>query len=96
MVEMALFNVQRANPKVGNPELWLMCSAHHLMMLYIYIKFHEFISNSFQLTEWTQVHGRNGYIPCSRGNNSRTRKPKVMIHAFYITANHALHLCEVS
>ena len=52
MVEMALFNVQRAiTPKVGNQVLWFMCSAHHSMMLYIYVKFHENISNGFLLTE---------------------------------------------
>ena len=76
MVEMALFNVQRAIiPKVENQVLWFMCSAHHSMMLYIYVKFHENFSNGFLLTEWTLVHGRNGYIPCSKGNNSRTRNP---------------------
>ena len=42
MVEMAMFNVQRAiTPKVGKPELWFMCSAHHLMVLYIGAKFCE-------------------------------------------------------
>ena len=41
-----------------------MCSAHCLIMLYISVKFHENISNGFQLTEQTRVlvHGRNGYI----------------------------------
>ena len=36
MVEMVMFNVQRARtPKVGKPELQSMCSAHHLIVLYI-------------------------------------------------------------
>ena len=53
---MDVFNVQRAiTPKVRNTELWAMSSAHSLIVLYIYTKFHENISNSFQLTEPTQV-----------------------------------------
>ena len=59
MVEMAMFNVQRAvTPKVGKPELGFMFSANCLIVLYIYVMFRENISNSFQLTEQTQVHGR--------------------------------------
>ena len=47
---MDIFNVQRTKaPKVGNPELWFMCSAHCLMMLYIHVSFHETISNTFNL-----------------------------------------------
>ena len=39
MVEMAIFNVQRAiTPKVGKPELWFMCSACCLIVLYIYVE----------------------------------------------------------
>ena len=46
MVEMAMFNVQRAvTPKVGNPELFFMCSACRLMVLYICVKFRENITN---------------------------------------------------
>ena len=46
MVEMAMFNVQRAEtPKVGKPELQFMCSARHLRVLYIYVKFSENISD---------------------------------------------------
>ena len=68
-----------------------MCSA----LLYIYVKFHENNSNCFQLTEQTQVHGRNGYVQCSKGNNSRTRQSKVMVHAFCMLKNGSLHLWEV-
>ena len=61
MVEMAMFNVQRAIiPKVGKPELGFMCSARRLILFYICVLFHENISNGFQLTERTRVHGRNG------------------------------------
>ena len=49
-------------------------SAHCLVVLYIYEKFHNDILNGFQLTEWTQVHGRNGYVQSSKGNNSPNNK----------------------
>ena len=46
MVEMDMFNVQRAiTPKVGKPELRFMCSASRLIVLYICAKFGEIISD---------------------------------------------------
>ena len=57
------------------------------MMLYTCEKFHQNISNSFQLAKRTQVHGRNGYVQCSKGDNSKVGKPE---------SHSALHLCEVS
>ena len=55
MVEMAMFNVQRAiTPKVGQPELWFMCSAHCLMVFYICVKFHENISHGNRVMKWTR------------------------------------------
>ena len=69
-----------------------MCSA----LLNIYVKGHENISHSFQLTEWTLVHGRNGYIQCSKGNNSESRKPRAMGNVLCTSSHGALHLCEVS
>ena len=57
MVEMAKFNVQRAiPPKIGKPELWFMCSAHRLMVLYIAVKFRENISNGIRVMERTRNH----------------------------------------
>ena len=50
MVEMAMFNVQRAiTPKVGKPVLWIMCPACHFILLYICVKFRENIPNGFNL-----------------------------------------------
>ena len=47
MVEMAMFNVQRAiTLKIGKPELWFICSALHLIVLYIWVKFQKNISDS--------------------------------------------------
>ena len=47
------------------------------MVLYIYEKFPNNISNGFQLTEWTRVHGRNGHVQCSKGKNSKSRQTRI-------------------
>ena len=74
---MAIFNVRRAiTPKAGKPELRFMCSALRLIVLYICVNFRENISKGFQLTEWTRVHGRNGYVQCLKGSNSESRQTK--------------------
>ena len=53
MAEMAMFNVQRTiTPKVSKPELWFMCSAHQLIVLYICVKFGENISHGIRVTDW--------------------------------------------
>ena len=50
-----IVNTQRAiTPKIGKPELRFMCSACHLMVFNICVKFHENMSSSFKLMEWTQ------------------------------------------
>ena len=55
MVEMAGFNIQRViTPKVGKANLSLMCSAHCLMVLYIGVKFREYISNGIRVMERTR------------------------------------------
>ena len=53
------FQFQRAiTPKICNPELWFLCSACRLMLLYICEKFHENISNGFGVTEQTRFCDR--------------------------------------
>ena len=54
MTRITIYNVQRAvTPKAGNSELWF-CSAFALV-IYICIKFQEYISNSFQVTERAHI-----------------------------------------
>ena len=54
MTGVTISNVQRVvTPKSGTSELWFLCSAHHIMVIYICIKFQENISNSFQVTKQT-------------------------------------------
>ena len=50
MVEMAMFNVQRAiTPKVGKSELRFMCAARRLIVLYICMKFGKNIFDSMRV-----------------------------------------------
>ena len=83
------------NSKVGKPELWFMGSACRLIEHYICVKFCENILNGFQLTERTWVHGRNGYVQCSKGNNSKSRQTRVTVHMLCLSSHSDLHLCEV-
>ena len=56
MVEMAMFNVQRAiTPEVGKPELQFMCSARRLIVLYICVKFGGNISDVIRVMERTRT-----------------------------------------
>ena len=93
VVEMAIFNVQRAiTPKVGIPDLQLMSYANRHIKLYICVKFCENI-------ERTWVHSRNGsfqYLLCSKGCNSKSRITKVTFFVFCTLSHGALYLCEVS
>ena len=71
-----------------------MCSACCLIVLYICVKFPENISNGFPLTERTRVHGRNSYIQCLKGINSKSRQTRVKVHVFCMLSYGAVHLCE--
>ena len=64
------------------------------MALYICVKFRENITNVFRVMERTRVHGRNGYVHCSNGNNSKSRQTRVTVHMFCTSSHGALHLCE--
>ena len=55
MVEMAIFNIQRAiTLKVGKQALRLMCSACRLMVFNICVKFLENMSSGFKVMERTR------------------------------------------
>ena len=56
MVEMAMFNVQRAiTPKVDKTALRFISSACRLIMLYICVKFHENISDGIRVMKRTRM-----------------------------------------
>ena len=47
-------NIQRAiTPKVGNPELRFLCSAHRLFVFNVCVKFHVNMSSGFKVMEQT-------------------------------------------
>ena len=52
----------------------------YLLVFYICVKFHENTLNGFQLTEGTQVHGKNGYgmFNDQKGNNPKVGKPELI------------------
>ena len=54
-----------------------MSFARCLMVLYSCEKFHNNISNGFQLIEQIRVHNRKGYVQSSKGNNSKSRQTRV-------------------
>ena len=90
MTGITLYNGQRAiAQKAGNSEVWFLCSAHHIMVIYICIKFQENISNSFQVTE--QTH----YFQCSKGHNSKSMLSRIRVVLFCTLSHDALHLCEI-
>ena len=52
------------------------------MVFYICEKFHNIISNGFQLTERIRVHNRNGYVQCSKGITPKVGKPELKFMCF--------------
>ena len=73
-------------------ELLLLCSAHHVMILYISIKFHENILNGFQVIEGTQ----NYHCQISKGNNSKKVLTRVTVLELCKFSHDALYFYEVS
>ena len=54
MVEMALFNFQKAITPC-KPKVRFMCSARCHIVLYFWLKFDENISDSIRVMEWTRM-----------------------------------------
>ena len=56
---MAIFNIQRAiTLTVGKQELRFMCSACHLMVFNVCVKFHENMLSGFKVMEATKIVNR--------------------------------------
>ena len=62
------------------------------MMFYISIKFHENISNSFQVMERTRIY----HCRISNGNNSKTAWTRAKVLEFCTSSDDALYFYEVS
>ena len=82
VVKMAIFNVQRAmTPKVCNSKLRFLHSERRLIVLNIFVKFHENIVNGFEVRERTRVCGRNGNFQCSKRIYSKSMQSRVTVSA---------------
>ena len=84
------------NYKSRQSELRFMCTARCLIMLYICVKFRKNTTNGIRVMEQTQVHGRNDYVQCLKGNNSVSRQTRVTVYVFHTFSHGGLHWCEVS
>ena len=92
MTGIIIYNVQKVvTPKAGNSELWFLCSAHHIMLIYICIKFQENISNSFQVTKRTYM-SQKSLFSIFKGHNSKSRLSTVRVLVFCTLSHNALHL----
>ena len=97
MTWITIDNVQRVvAPKAGNSELRFLCFANCIMVIYICIKLQENISNSFQVTEWTQIYYRNHYFQSSKGLNSKRRLTRLTVLVLCTSSHDAIHLFEVA
>ena len=67
-----------------------MCSARCLLLFYICVTFRENITNGIRVMGWTRAHGRNGYVQCLKGNNSKMRQTRVTVHVFCTLSDGAL------
>ena len=93
MTWLTIDNVQRVvAPKAGNSELRFLYYANCNMVIYICIQFQDNISNSFQVTEWTQIYYKNQIFPSSKGHNSKTILTRVFLLVFCNSSHDALHL----
>ena len=90
---MTIFKFQRAiTTKLYRQELRLLCSARHLTMLYISMKFHDNILNRFQIIERT----RNNHSLISKGNNSKNVYTREIGLVVCPSCDNALYFHEVS
>ena len=60
------------------------------------MKFHENISNDSKDIEPRRVYGGNGHFQYSKGNNSKSRKTRVMVQVFCWSSHGVFHLSEIS
>ena len=96
MTWITIDNVQRVvTPKAGISELQFFS----LQIVSWWNKFalsFKKISNSFQVTEWTQLYYRNHYFQSLKGHNSKSVLTRVTVLLFCTLCHDVLHLCEVS
>ena len=70
--------------------------AHLQTDIKMFVKFQKDQSKTVRGVVLTRKRGRNGYLKCSKGNNSKSGQARVMVLEFCTLSHSALHLCEVS
>ena len=96
MTRITIYNIQRvATPKADNSELWFLCSANHIMEIYICMKFQENISVFKLQSGHIHVYYRNHYFQCSKGHHSKGRLSNVTVLLFCTWSHDGSHLWEV-
>ena len=94
MTGITIYNVQRVvTPEAGNSELWFLCSAYHIMVIYICIKFQEISQTVFKLQSRHIL--QKSLFSMFKGPNSKIRSSRSTICVFCTWSHDALHLCEV-
>ena len=91
-VEDSLNGSKGNNSKCINARATVLRSAHRLMLIDIYMKFHEDSLNSFQVIQWTRFCDRQS----CKGNNSKSINARVMVLALCTSYNVDWYLYEVS
>ena len=82
VLETAIYKVQRGiTQKVSTQELWFLCSACRLMLVYICMKFHEGILNVFCVTERTQPYRKIYYFQFQRAITQKICNPVISLSA---------------
>ena len=79
-------------PKISKAELWFLCMTHPFIVLYNCMKFQPNSFNSVQLTELT----RNCIYLCSKGNNLKNTKARLMALVHDSSSQCALQMYELS
>ena len=84
MVEMAIFNVQRAiPPKVGNPEIWFVfCTLSHGAVHLL--NFHENTSNGINLQSGHEYMVETAIFIVQRAITPELGNPKLWLMCLYI------------
>ena len=84
----------RPAPKAGNSELWFLCFAHRIMLIYIYIKFQENIS-VFKLQSGHKYITEITIFKVQRAIIQNSRLTSLVLE-FCTSSHDALHFIKIS
>ena len=85
---LSIAKVQRGiTQKIYIHELWLLQSAHCLLLVNISITFHEDILNGFQATERAELYSVLHIAKVQRGITQKNIYPRVMVLVICTSSN---------